>query len=82
VNAVIDCLAEGEAGFLVLDHKSGPCPDPAARFAAYLPQLSAYARLVARTWPARPVRAIAINWLNEGVVSVGPAPQHLRAGVP
>jgi hypothetical protein len=43
---VIDCLAEGDADYLVLGHKSGACLDPAARFAGYLPQLAADADLV------------------------------------
>ncbi len=45
-NAILDCLAEGPQGLLILDHKSGPCPDPAARFASYWPQLDAYAAMV------------------------------------
>lgn len=75
VNAIIDCLAEGPAGLLILDHKSGPCPDPSLRFAGYLPQLAAYAKLIAQLWPDKPLRGIAINWMNEGRVSLAPAPQ-------
>lgn len=33
INGIIDCLAESDDGYLILDHKSGPCPDPEARFA-------------------------------------------------
>ena len=65
-NAVIDCLAEREDGFLILDHKSGACPHPEERFASYLPQLQSYAQLVAEFRPDKPVTAIAINWMNEG----------------
>lgn len=71
-NAIIDCLAEGPKGLIIVDHKSGPCPDAEARFAGYLPQLSDYARLLGRTRPDKPVRGIAINWMNEGRLSVAP----------
>ena len=72
VNAIIDCLAEGAEGVLILDHKSGPCPDPAARFASYLPQLTSYAELVALQFPDKPMRGVAINWMNEGTLTVAP----------
>lgn len=68
-NAIIDCLAEGPSGYLILDHKSGPCPDPSVRFATYLPQLRAYADLLSSRG-GKPVRQLAINWMNEGVISV------------
>ncbi len=68
-NAIIDCLAEGRDGYLILDHKSGACPDPEARFANYLPQLATYAELVA-SWAGKPVRQIAVHWMSEGTVSV------------
>ncbi len=71
-NAIIDCLAEGREGYLILDHKSGACPDPEARFAGYLPQLATYADLVSSRG-GKPVRQIAIHWMSEGVVSVAPA---------
>src|SRR5690606_26544683 len=67
-NAIIDCLAEGAAGYLILDHKAGACPDPETRFAGYLPQLTAYADLVASQF-GKPVRQIAVHWMSEGVVS-------------
>jgi ATP-dependent helicase/nuclease subunit A len=71
-NAIIDCLAEGRDGYLILDHKSGACPDPETRFAGYLPQLAAYADLVSSRGE-KPVRQIAIHWMSEGMVSVAPA---------
>ena len=71
-NAIIDCLAEGPQGFLILDHKSGPAPDPATRFAGYRPQLLAYAEAVTAAMPNRPVRALAVNWMNEGALSFLP----------
>jgi ATP-dependent helicase/nuclease subunit A len=77
-NAIIDCLAEGPAGYLILDHKSGPCPDPAARFAGYMPQLQTYADLLTARG-GKPVHKLAINWMNEGVISVAPAQEEETA---
>ena len=71
-NAIVDCLAESPTGYLILDHKSGRCPDPAARFAGYMPQLRAYADLLTARG-GKPVHMLAINWMNEGVISVIPA---------
>ena len=69
-NAILDCLAEGPAGLLILDHKSGLCPVPTERFASYLPQLSAYATLVRRKWPGKPLNGVAIYWMSEGSLSI------------
>ncbi len=72
INAIIDCLAEGPNGYVILDHKSGPCPDPEARFGGYVPQLQSYAQLLASTWPNKPVLGLAINWIDEGKLSFCP----------
>lgn len=72
-NAIVDCLAEGPQGLLIVDHKSGPCPNPAARFAGYQPQLDAYAEMVRRRWPGKPVVGTAILWMSEGKLSLAPA---------
>ena len=71
-NAILDLLAEGQGGLLIVDHKSGPCPDPAARFATYRPQLDAYAALVRARWPDKPLHGTAINWMSEGTVTLNP----------
>jgi len=68
-NAVIDCLAEGPEGLVIVDHKSGSVLDYAERFATYWPQLAAYQDAVAITFPAKPVRMIGINWMTMGWVS-------------
>jgi ATP-dependent exoDNAse (exonuclease V) beta subunit len=70
VNGIVDCLASGPAGLLVLDHKSGPAPDPGARFESYRPQLMAYAAALSRLMPDRPVVAVAVNWMSEGRLTV------------
>ncbi|WP_114965330.1 UvrD-helicase domain-containing protein [Alkalilacustris brevis] len=69
-NAIIDLLAEGENGFLIVDHKSGGAEDLAARHATYQPQLSAYAEAVATQFPDKPVRGTAINWMRRGSVTL------------
>ncbi len=70
INGVIDCLASGPAGALVLDHKSGPAPDPSARFEDYRAQLMSYAAALQRLQPERPVLGIVINWMNEGMMTL------------
>lgn len=68
MNAIVDLLAEGPRGLLVIDHKSGPCPDPEARFATYQPQLQAYADMASRAF-AKPVRGLIVTWIDEGQLS-------------
>ena len=70
-NAIIDCLAEGPNGYLILDHKTGSVDGSEDRFATYLPQLEAYAELVSSTLPQKPVWGVAINWVDAGIISVG-----------
>ena len=69
-NAILDCLAEGPRGLLIVDHKSGPCPDPVTRFVSYQPQLNAYAELVQRRWPDKALNGTAVLWMSEGTLSV------------
>jgi ATP-dependent helicase/nuclease subunit A len=73
-NAILDCLAEGPHGLLIIDHKSGPCPDPTARFASYQPQIDTYATMVRRKWPEKPLNGVAIHWMSEGTLSIGNVP--------
>jgi len=76
-NAIIDLLAESPNGLLIVDHKSGACPDPEARFATYLPQLAAYADLIRKEWPDKQLNGIAINWMSEGTLSLSRVPQEV-----
>ena len=71
-NAILDVLAEGREGLLIVDHKSGPCPDPAARFTTYRAQLDAYVALVRARWPYKPLHGTAIVWMSEGTVTLNP----------
>lgn len=73
-NAILDCLAEGPQGLMIVDHKSGLCPNPAERFASYAPQLTAYAAMVRRRWPNKPLQGVAIHWMSEGTLSVAATP--------
>ncbi|MCY1234690.1 hypothetical protein D9M68_340800 [compost metagenome] len=69
-NAIIDLLAESDDALAIVDHKTGPCPDPNRRFGEYLPQLKAYADLLTEHYPEKPVRFLVINWMDEGQISV------------
>ncbi|MGR9202837.1 UvrD-helicase domain-containing protein [Rhizobium leguminosarum] len=72
-NAIIDLLAESDDAFAIVDHKTGPCPNPEIRFGSYLPQLEAYAGLLAARYPNKPVRFLVINWMDEGQISFADA---------
>jgi len=63
--AIIDLLAEGPDGYLIVDHKSGAVADHAARFASYWPQLAAYADAV-EALGTKPVTGVAIFWTDNG----------------
>ncbi len=67
--AIIDLLAEGEAGYMIVDHKSGPVPDHELRFASYWPQLSAYADAI-DALGGKPVVGVSIFWTNSGEITV------------
>jgi len=69
-NAVIDLLAEGPDGFLIMDHKSGLADELEESFITYRPQLEAYAAVLERQFPDKPVQGFAINWMRTGIVSV------------
>ncbi len=70
MNAIIDLLAVGKHGIAIMDHKTGTCSDLQNGLARYWPQLSAYQDLVAKQWPDKPVTHIAINWMDEGKISL------------
>jgi len=69
LRGTVDLLAMGNSGVLIVDHKSGPTPDPAARFAGYLPQLRAYECALGQVFEDRPINGLAINWISEGRIS-------------
>jgi hypothetical protein len=69
---MLDAVAMGPGRMLVIDHKTGPAPDPKARFASFWPQLAAYADALRLTFPAHQLHGVAIHWMNEGTLSFRP----------
>ncbi len=67
--AIIDLIAEGPDGYLIVDHKSGAVPDHADRLAGYWPQVAAYVDAVEAV-ASLPVRAAAIFWTDTGELTV------------
>ncbi len=65
LNAIIDLIAEGPEGYLVVDHKSGAVDDHAQRMATYWPQLAAYAEAVEAAGE-KPVKGTLIFWTDTG----------------
>lgn len=70
MNAVIDLVAVGHHGIAIIDHKTGSRSDLQKGLAGYWPQLAAYKDLVEEQWPDKPVTHIAINWMDEGQISL------------
>jgi hypothetical protein len=68
----LDAVAMGPGRMLVINHKTGPAPDPERRFATYWPQLAAYADALRLTFPAHRLQGVAIHWMNEGTLSFLP----------
>lgn len=67
---ILDAIAIGARGLLILDHKTGPAPDPEARFVTYWPQLAAYADALRLQFPHHPVTGVAVHWMDEGTLSL------------
>ncbi|MDE1918043.1 MAG: UvrD-helicase domain-containing protein [Sphingomonadales bacterium] len=68
-SVIIDLIAEGPDGYLIVDHKSGPVNDHALRFASYWPQLAAYADAVVLVG-AKPVTGAAVFWTDSGELTL------------
>ena len=77
-SSIVDLIAESAEGYLIIDHKSGPVPDHAARFAGYWPQLAAYVDEVAKAGN-KPVVAAGIFWTDTGELTLAVG---LAAGSP
>jgi ATP-dependent exoDNAse (exonuclease V) beta subunit len=67
---ILDLIAEGPDGFIIIDHKSGAVTDHAHRFESYWPQLAAYADVVEEKSP-NPVCGVAIFWTDTGELTYG-----------
>jgi ATP-dependent helicase/nuclease subunit A len=70
---IIDLIAEGANGFMIIDHKSGAVVDHALRFESYWPQLAAYIDAVG-TKGGRRVDGAAIFWTETGELTIGRDP--------
>jgi ATP-dependent helicase/nuclease subunit A len=67
--AIIDLIAEGPDGYLIVDHKSGAVDDHAERMATYWPQLAAYVEAVEAVGN-KPVCQVAIFWTDTGEMTL------------
>lgn len=65
---IIDLIAEGPDGYLIVDHKSGVVDNHAERMATYWPQLAAYVDAVEAVGD-KPVKQVAIFWTDTGELS-------------
>jgi hypothetical protein len=67
---ILDLIAEGDDGFMIVDHKSGPVADHAARFESYWPQLAAYIDAISLVG-GKAVRGSAVFWTESGELTCG-----------
>ena len=63
IPGMIDLLAIGPKGCLLIDHKTGGA---SLGLGPYWPQISSYAALVARLFPQHPLHGVAVYWLDHG----------------
>lgn len=66
--AIIDLIAEGPHGYVIVDHKSGAVDDHAERMATYWPQLAAYIDAVENAGEKQ-IRGVAVFWTDTGELS-------------
>lgn len=63
IPGMIDLLASGPKGCLLIDHKTGGAGEG---FGLYWPQLSAYADLVRDIFPTYKLNGVAVFWVDHG----------------
>lgn len=63
IPGMIDLLASGPKGCLLIDHKTGGAGEG---FGLYWPQLSAYADLVRDVFPTYELNGVAVFWVDHG----------------
>lgn len=73
IPGMIDLLAVGPKGCLLIDHKTGGAGEG---FGLYWPQLSSYAALVERLFPQHPLQGVAVFWVDHGLLELA-KPQYL-----
>lgn len=66
---ILDLIAEGDDGFMIVDHKSGPVTDHVSRFESYWPQLAAYVDTISQVG-SKAVRGAAVFWTETGELTV------------
>tara|TARA_R110002012_G_scaffold256380_2_gene436462 strand:- start:1725 stop:2126 length:402 start_codon:yes stop_codon:yes gene_type:complete len=71
IPGMIDLLAVGPKGCLLIDHKTGGAGEG---FGLYWPQLSSYADLVARLFPQHPLQGLAVFWIDHGRLELAQLP--------
>lgn len=67
ISGIIDLLATGPGGTLVIDHKSGGAGQG---IGPYWPQLAAYAGLVDQVLPDRKLNGLAVFWIDSGQIDL------------
>ena len=67
---ILDLIAEGTSGFMIVDHKSGAVEDHALRFERYWPQLAAYVDAVG-LMGGKSVDGVAVFWTETGELTLG-----------
>lgn len=67
---IVDLIAEGTDGFMIVDHKSGAVVDHALRFESYWPQLVAYIDAVSLKGD-QAVHGAAVFWTETGELTFG-----------
>ncbi len=75
IPGIIDLLAIGPTGCLLIDHKSGGAGDG---LGPYWPQLSTYAEVVRALLPASPLQAVAVFWIDHGRLAIAEMTQNKR----
>jgi ATP-dependent exoDNAse (exonuclease V) beta subunit len=74
IPGMVDLLASGPKGCLLIDHKTGGAGEG---FGLYWPQLSAYAGLVAKLFQQHTLQGVAVFWIDHGRLELA-EPQHFR----
>lgn len=67
ISGTIDLLASGPNGSILIDHKSGGSGEG---LGPYWPQLSAYAGIIATTFPDVVLRQAAVFWVDHGRLDI------------
>jgi len=78
IPGMIDLLAIGPKGCLLIDHKSGGA---GLGLGPYWPQLSAYAGLTTKLFPQHPLQGVAVFWVDHGQLEVVALDAMAKAGI-